>query len=174
VSASSVDVALLEAARAGDADALERVLQLWRPNLLRYAALNCRAADAEDAVQESLLIVLRQMNALRSVGAFASWLFQIVKRECLRLTRRQAEPERIELEDVENLSALSMRDEIDLRLDIALAIQSLPDLYRDVIVLRDFGELTMSEIAQRLGLQGATVKTRIRRGRQLIREHLLT
>jgi RNA polymerase sigma factor (sigma-70 family) len=167
-------VVLLEAARSGDTDALERVLQLCRPNLQRYAALNCRAADAEDAVQESLLIVLRQVSGLRSIGAFASWLFQIVKRECLRLARRHAESGRVEIEDVEDVSALSQRDDIELRLDIALAIQSLPDLYRDVIVLRDFGELTIAEIAQKLELQAATVKTRIRRGRQLIREHLLT
>lgn len=174
MSTSFVDVALLEAARGGDTDALERLLQLCRPDLLRYAVLNCRAADAEDAVQESMVIVFRKVSALRSLGAFAGWLFRIVKRECLRLARRQVGPDLVALEDAEHLAALSTHDEVALRLDVALALQSLPDLYRDVIVLRDFGALTISEIAQRLGLEVATVKSRIRRGRLLIRDYLLT
>lgn len=163
------DYALVEAARAGDLAALERLLEVCRPNLRRYAALNCRAADAEDAVQESLLIVTRKLGELRSVAAFTRWLFQLVQRECLRL-ERQTLPSG-EAEAIEAI-AVRARDE-DLRLDIALAIQSLPDLYREIIVLRDFEELSIAEIAARLEMAPATVKTRIHRGRQLVREHLL-
>ena len=162
--------ALIEAARAGELVAMERLIEACRPDLRRYAALNCRAADAEDAVQESLLIMVRQIGELRSVAALARWLFQLVKRECLRLARHtlpEADPAGIEA------IAARPRDE-DLRLDIALAIQSLPDLYREIIVLRDFEELSIAEIAARLDMAPATVKTRIHRGRQMVREHLLT
>lgn len=165
------EAALIEAARGGDLPSLDRLLEVCRPDLQRYAALNCRAADAEDAVQESLLILHRNIGALRSIGAFAGWLFQIVRRECLRLAR-QVLPHQVALDEVEETLAARKNDP-DLRLDIALAIQSLPDHYRAVIVLRDFEELSVQEIATRLSLPAATVKTRIHRGRHLIREHLL-
>ena len=168
-----VDAGLLEAARGGDAGALERLLVECRPRLLRYAAQTCRGSDAEDAVQEALLILSRRLPTLRSAAAFAMWLFQVVRRECLRLGRRiglNTQP----LEEVREADFLRPGGDVELRLDIAHAIQSLPDLYREVIVLRDFEELTVREIALRLDLVPATVKTRIHRGRQLIREHLLS
>lgn len=167
-----IDAGLLEAARGGDAGALERLLVVCRPRLLRYAARTCRSSDAEDAVQEALLILYRRLPTLRSAAAFAFWLFQVVRRECLRLERK-IRPDAQPLDDVSEAYLCGACTDVELRLDIAAAIQSLPDLYREVIVLRDFEELTVREIALRLDLVPATVKTRIYRGRQLIREHLL-
>ena len=170
MTAGQHDTGLLEAARQGDAAALESLLILCRPNLRRYAAQTClTASDAEDAVQEALIIVYRKVSALRSVGTFSQWIFQIVRRECLRLMR----PGHVDLEAVQEEAYLSTHSDVELRLDITLAVQSLPALYRDVILLRDFEELTVREIAERLELVPETVKTRIYRGRQLVREHLL-
>ena len=164
------DIRLLEAARSGDAAALESLLILCRPDLRRYAALNClTASDAEDAVQEALIIVYRKVAALRSIGTFSQWVFQIVRRECLRRMR----PGHADLEAVQEKAYLSAHSDVDLRLDITMAVQSLPPIYRDVILLRDFEELTIREIADRLGVIPETVKTRLYRGRHLVREHLL-
>ena len=169
----TIDSPLLEAAKGSDAGAVETLLILCRPNLRRYAERQCAASsDVEDAVQESLIIVYRQVSTLRVAGAFTGWLFQIVRRECLRLARRSfrfGDP--LATANAERLLAKS--SDVELRLDLALAIQSLPDLYREVIILRDFEELTIQEIAARLEMLPETVKTRIYRGRHLIREHLL-
>ncbi len=164
---------LLEAARRGDAKALERLIAASRPNLRRYAARYCAtASDAEDAVQESLVIVFRQLPTLRVLGAYTGWLAQIIRRECQRLTQKMF-PRTVPFDDKIEQEYLQSRNDIELRLDIAMAIQSLPDIYREVIVLRDFEELTVKEIAARLQVVPETVKTRIHRGRQMIREHLL-
>ena len=126
-------------------------------------------SDAEDAVQEALLIVYQRVSALRSVGTFTQWIFQIIRRECLRLMR----PGHLVLEVFQEEQYLSTHSDVDLRLDITMAVQSLPPLYRDIIILRDFEELTIREIAERLCVVSETVKTRLYRGRQLVREHLL-
>ena len=166
-----VNTCLLEAARQGDKASLESLLVLCRPNLRRYATLTClTSADAEDAVQETLLIVYRKVSALRSIEAFSQWVFQVVRRECLRMMR----PGYTDLETVEEEKYLATHSDLDLRIDLTLAIQSLPAIYRDVIILRDFEELTIGEIAERLELIPETVKTRLYRGRQLVRDHLLT
>jgi len=169
----TVDSLLLKAAQRGDAAALERLVVQCRPDLRRYAAQHCAtASDAEEAVQESLIILYRRLPALRSVGAFSGWLFQVIRRECQRLARKMFH-QHVPLDEAIEDRYLTTRTDIELRLDIAMAIQSLPDIYREIIVLRDFEELTVKEIAARLGLLPETVKTRIHRGRLLIREHLL-
>ena len=168
-----IDGLLLEAAKGGDISALDKLLVLCRPNVRRYAEQQCAvSSDVEDAVQESLIIVYRQLSSLRVVGAFTGWLFQIVRRECLRLAHRTF---RLgdSLDTAVAEKAVTKQPDIELRLDLVMAIQSLPDLYREVIILRDFEERTIQEIATQLELVPETVKTRIYRGRHLIREHLL-
>ena len=166
--AAGVDKKMVEAAQQGDAQAIENLLIYCRPDVRRYAALTCHAADIEDAVQEALLIVFRKVSSLRSVLLFSRWVFQIVCRECLRRLPKN----HTELNAVEE-TYLATHSDLDLRLDLARAIQSLPPLYHEIIVLRDFEERTIGEIAEKTGLPPETVKTRIYRGRHLMREHLL-
>lgn len=165
-----LDPSFLEAARQGGAPSLERLLTLARPNLRRYAVQSCAASDVEDAVQESLILIYRRFSSLRALGSFSSWVFQIVRRECLRILW----PSHKDLESSQVERYLAQRSDDELRVDLALAIQCLPDLYRDVLLLRDLEELTIGEIGARLGLVSETVKTRLYRGRQLLREHLLS
>ena len=60
----------------------------------------------------------------------------------------------------------------DLRIDVANAIQSLPDHYRQVVLLRDVNELTIDEIGSKLGVTREAAKARLHRARHLIREYL--
>ncbi len=164
------DPALVEAARLGDQAALERLLKVCQPDLRRIAQAQCAtSADADDAVQESMWLVYRRIGALRTVGSFSAWTFSIVRRECQRLMRRMRGMS--ELPDNDN-AIFAYYTRPDLCLDLAAAIQSLPDKYREAIVLRDFDEYSITEIADSLRLTREAVKSRIHRGRQMIREYL--
>lgn len=164
------DPVLIEAAREGDARALVRLLEVCQPDLKRIAQSQCAsAADADDAVQESLWLVYKRIGALRTAGSFGAWMFAIVRRECHRLMRRMRGQTQLP-EDDHPLFAYYTRP--DLRIDLAAAIQSLPDKYRDAIILRDFEEYSISEIANALRLTREAVKSRIHRGREMIREYL--
>lgn len=66
------------------------------------------------------------------------------------------------------------RDDTALRIDLAKALESLPAHYLEVVLLRDFEELTISEIAARLGEQQGAVKSRLHRARELVREYMLS
>ncbi|MCW3060367.1 MAG: sigma-70 family polymerase sigma factor [Capsulimonas sp.] len=168
----TVDNRIVEAACGGDCEALEYLIRVARPDVRRYAGRYCVASDVDDAVQESLIIMSRRLPALRTVTSFTGWLFQIARRECQRMARKMLHQE-VPLDEVLEQRYLSRNEDLELRMDIASAIQSLPDHYRETIVLRDFEELTIAEIGQRLGLSPDTIKTRLRRSRVLIREHLL-
>ena len=86
--AGRCDPSLIEAARGGDAEALVSLIAMAQPDIRRYAARNCRAADIDDAVQETLLLLYRRLGTLRAVTSFSAWLFAVARRACLRLLRR--------------------------------------------------------------------------------------
>lgn len=163
--------ALLQAAYLGDNSALAHLLQVWQPDIRRYAVRHCLASNVDDAVQEAMFIITRRLQTLRVLAAFSSWLFQIVRRECRRLERYVfgLDP----YDEVKMAQWLTTQTDESVRLDLVRALESLPQHYREIILLRDFQEHTIREIAVSLGLSIAAAKSRLHRARQLIREYLL-
>lgn len=168
---SRCDPSLIEAARGGDAGALVSLIAAAQPDVRRYAARTCRAADIDDAVQETLLLLYRRVGTLRAVTSFSAWLFAVARRACLRLLRRSMGMGEMPADDVE--TRLVHLPPEDIRIDLSRAIQSLPDHYREVILLRDIEELSIDEISGVLGLTRESVKARIHRARLMIREYLI-
>jgi RNA polymerase sigma factor (sigma-70 family) len=163
--------AAVDAARSGDPVALERLLRVCQPDIRRYAQRNCFISDVDDAVQEALLIVSRKFESVRTLSFFSGWLFSIVRRECRRLGRKAFDFDPYDEEKVEQW--LARHDTDSLRLDLVDALESLPAEYRDILILRDFEELTIGEIAGRIGLSVAATKSRLHRARTRAREYLL-
>lgn len=162
---------LILAAQTGDPAAIARLLAVCQADARRYARRHCQASDVDDAVQESLLTVLRKVQGLKVAAAFSSWLFVMIRRECLRLERRLFRHEALDDELAER--QLATRSDEALRLDLAKALESLPAHYLEVVLLRDFEEMTIAEIAARLGEATGAIKSRLHRARQLVREYLL-
>lgn len=161
---------LIASAQGGDRAALASLLTAAQPDIRRYARVTCSAADIDDAVQDALCVLHRHVGNLRAVGAFWGWMFQVVKRECIRLAKRALNGAPIDI--VENDARFASRPEHELRLDLTNAIEALPVHYREVLVLRDIEELTIDEIAGRLASTRETVKARLHRARALVREYL--
>jgi RNA polymerase sigma-70 factor (ECF subfamily) len=166
------DPGLLESARGGDVDAIAALLAVAQPNIRRYARRSCRADDVDDAVQEVLWLVQRRVGTLRALTSFAGWLVVLVKRECLRIARRMAGPW-VTVELAEEDARLARLPQDDLRIDLARAIESLPEHYREVLLLRDIEESTVDEIAAALTLSREAVKARLHRARLMVREYLI-
>jgi RNA polymerase sigma factor (sigma-70 family) len=162
---------LVGQAMQGDAQALEGLLRRTQPDLRRYARRFCLAADVDDAVQESLIRITRRLPQLRAAAALSGWLVTMVRRECLRLARLvwRQEPSSEEL-----LAQLATRSDECLRLDLARALESLPAHYLEIVLLRDFEQLSLQEIAARTGESIACVKSRLHRARSMVREYLAT
>lgn len=163
---------LIQAAQLGDSAALNRLLLTSQTDARRYARKHCQSSDVDDAVQEALLILARKISALKAAAAFSGWLFTIVRRECNKLSRAMLQHELLEDDRVE--SYLAERTDMALRLDLSLALELLPAHYRQVILLRDFEEQTIAEIASALHQEPAAIKSRLHRARALVREYLLS
>jgi RNA polymerase sigma factor (sigma-70 family) len=94
----------------------------------------------------------------------------IVRRTCWRLARAVL-GNALPLDSFSNSARLATVDDDELRLDLTNAIQSLPEHYRQIVLLRDVDELTIGEIAQSPSLSREAVKGRLHRARGLIREY---
>jgi RNA polymerase sigma factor (sigma-70 family) len=163
---------LIMAAQTGEPAAISRLLAVCQADARRYAYRHCRASDVDDAVQESLLVVSRKVSGLKAAAAFSSWLFTVIKRECRKLERMMFKHDPLPDELAEE--KMLCRTDDALRIDLAKALESLPAHYLEVVLLRDFEELTIAEIAQRLGEQHGAVKSRLHRARELVREYMLS
>ena len=162
---------LIYAAQTGDSVSIERLLAVCQADARRYAYKHCQASDVDDAVQESLLVISRKVSGLKAAAAFSSWLFTVIKRECRKLERMMFRHDPLDEDVAEQL--LATRTDNALRVDLAHAFESLPAHYLEVVLLRDFEELTIAEIAERLGEPSSAVKSRLHRARELVREYLL-
>jgi RNA polymerase sigma factor (sigma-70 family) len=162
---------LILAAQTGDPAAIGRLLAACQSDARRYARRHCLASDVDDAIQEALLVISRKVSGLKAAAAFASWLSTIIKRECRKLGRAMFNTDELDDETVEQL--LLCRTDQALRIDLVAALESLPLHYREVVLLRDFEELTIAEIADRLGERSGAIKSRLHRARELVREYML-
>lgn len=79
-----------------------------------------------------------------------------------------------ELDEEKIEQQLNCRANHELRIDLANALESLPAHYLEVVLLRDFEELTIAEIAERLEENPPAIKSRLHRARELVREYLLS
>jgi len=164
-------LALIASAQSGDPSALDRLISTCQPNVRAYARRHCLANDVDDAVQETLLILSRNIRDLKAVKAFAGWLVTIVRHECKRLERHIVGQRSIEVLTEEQLA---IRSDEAVKLDLIAALESLPAHYLEVILLRDFAELTIAEMAMQLKMEVPGVKSRLHRARELVREYLIT
>jgi RNA polymerase sigma factor (sigma-70 family) len=167
-----VDTALVAAAQAGDPVALEKMLRELQPDIRRYAWRQChRTTAVEDVVQEALIVLYRRLGTVRDPLAIAGWIFRVVTRLCMLpvLGLIRGAEELTERHEAEHFAQLPNDD---LRIDVVRALESLPDIYREVILLRDMEQLTIGEAADRLQITREACKSRIHRGRALLREYL--
>jgi len=167
------DATLIEAARAGDEQALVSLLEAAQPDIRKYARVSCHHADdVDDAVQETLWLLYRRLGSLRALTSLSGWLYTVVRRECQRMARLAFGGGTHEIEAMEDDLRLSARPPLELRLDLAQAIRSLPEHYREVVLLRDIEEMSIQEISSALTLTRESTKARLHRARALIREYL--
>jgi RNA polymerase sigma-70 factor (ECF subfamily) len=137
--------------------------------------------DAEDVLIEALLKAYRHLGQLRDDRAFQPWLAQIAKRVCWQLKKREALLPLLQLSMLEEEGKEIQNDEPPVDAQLAAremkelfqqAVRKLPALYQDVYRLRDIEDLPGPAVEKRLGISQATMKSRLHRARDLMRQYL--
>ena len=143
-------------------------------------------AEAEDVAQEAFVRAFRNLASFRAEAKFSTWLISITLNEARTRLRRQSvfrmesfsEPPSEE----ETIAPALLRDwreipsealeRAEIRNLIQQAVDTLPDIYRQVFLLRDVEELNINETAQALNISIASVKVRLHRARMMLQKQL--
>jgi RNA polymerase sigma-70 factor (ECF subfamily) len=161
-------------------EAVAALVEEFAPTLYRVAFSVLRnAADAEDAVQETFLRVLRHADALGEVRDRRVWLIRIVWNIVLdRKRRARTRPETDDVAELTRvlpaagLSAEERAVAAEHHTRVLKLVETLPAKEREVLVLSAFEELTSVEIAAALGVTESSVRSRLFRARNLMAELL--
>src|ERR1035438_425749 len=136
--------------------------------------------DAEDVLIEALLKAYRHLDQLRNSVAFRAWLAKIANRVCWQMRKRDALMPLLQLSSLEEEGRELAGSEppVDVQLQMAEmkrllreAIAALPTAYRAVYEMRDLQDVAGDEVARKLGISPAAMKSRLHRARALVRQH---
>ena len=181
------DAQLAARAGRGDTAAFETLMRRHNRTLFRTARAILRDdAEAEDALQEAYLQAYHALPGFRAEARFTTWMVRIVANEALMRLRKEtrraqivpmqpadATPGLEELADtMDNQRPEPSAERAEMRRLLERQIDTLPDAYRTVFMLRAVEEMPVEEVAAVLQIPEATVRTRFFRARSLLREAL--
>lgn len=180
------DHELLESARAGDARALETLLERHQTQVYRFGMKMCRdPEDAREVLQDTLLAAARGIRDFRGASSISTWLYTVARSFCIKHRRkggpasRQArsldeEDTSAEVTAIADAGKTPEEALAQRQIERALeqAISRLDPAQREVLVLRDMEGLTAPEVAEVLGVSVQAVKSRLHRARLAVRAEL--
>jgi RNA polymerase sigma-70 factor (ECF subfamily) len=189
------DRLLIAGLQRGDQAAVRQLAELYGPRIHQLALRHMKnREDAEEVTQDVLLKVCRKIEAFRGDSALSSWIYRITFNTAMSRLR-QHRGERAAAQEHERTLAMletsneggarpavdpadwsHMPDEdllrYELRQAVEEAVRGLPEIYREPVILRDLQGLTTEEASTRLKVKDQTLKSRLHRGRLLLRERL--
>lgn len=173
---------LIERAYGGDPSAFNRLMAQHENRMYAVALRMCaNREDAQDCLQEAMLRVYRAIGSFKGQSTFSTWVYRITMNTCLDELRRKKNRQNTSLDNLVDMGwsptdggAGPEKQALmhEMREKMHGAIRELPDDMRAAVVLRDIQGFSYDEIAQMLEINVGTIKSRISRGREKLREKL--
>lgn len=176
MSDTPTDRELVHQAREGDERAFGLLVQRYqRPAYAVALSVTGKHEDAEDAAQESFLVALSRLQECRSPDRFGGWLMTIVRNRSKNLIRRESlrETEPVPVGAASGAPGPDrVAENVELRGLLQDALQELPEVQRQVVLLHDLEGWKHREIAERLELPSGTVRSHLHFARKALRKTL--
>ena len=186
--AADIDELLVKRAQKGDMDAFETLVTKYEKKVfsISFRMLSDRE-EAMDASQEVFIKVFKALSGFKSESKFSTWLYRITTNVCLDLLRKRKDNSAISFDaEVETEDGEMRLDPVDrtpgveetiereeLKRLVSEAVMKLPEIHRTMIILRDFNDLSYSEIASAIDCPEGTIKSRISRARKALKDLML-
>lgn len=165
--------ALVVAAREGDQGAFGRLYDRYARMVHGILMARVPLADVDDLVQDVFVRVLKQLHTVRDAACFGGWLAAVTRNRAADYHRRSVQT--VELTEESPGQAIDGRPAAvnpDDGAAILALVRSLPETYREPLILRLVEGMTGPEIAERTGLTHGSVRVNLHRGMQMLREKL--
>ena len=177
------DELFVKRAQSGDSAALEELILSYEKKVynISYRFMG-NEADACDAAQDALIKIYKKLSDFKGRSSFSSWVYRLTVNTCLDALRKRKKNV-LSLETAAEYGASFTDDSVptpegrvlslERSEDIQTAINTLTDEHKSVIILRDINGFSYEEISDFLGISIGTVKSRINRGRQKLKDLLI-
>jgi len=176
MSDTPTDGELVRKAREGDEVAFGALVKRYqRPAYAVALSVTGRHEDAEDAAQESFLVALSRLEECRSPERFGGWLMTIVRNRSKNLIRRESLRETEQVPPGARSSAPTpdrVTENVELRTLLEDAMEELPEVQREIVLLHDLEGWKHREIAERLEIPSGTVRSHLHFARKALRAAL--
>lgn len=161
---------------------MERLINRHKDAVYRQLIRTCgNQDDAEDALADALLSAIKASEQLNDPANFQAWLAKIGARACARIRIKERMLSSVSLADLEargfeipsqDASPATEHELTMMKGCVAAAIESLPDLYREVYLRREIRGDMAQDVAAQMGLSVSAIKSRLHRARELMRASL--
>ncbi|MEW5874986.1 MAG: sigma-70 family RNA polymerase sigma factor [Candidatus Zixiibacteriota bacterium] len=158
--------ALVRAAQSGDRRAFARLHEQFAGMVHGILLARVPRGEVEDLMQDVFLTAMNRLPSLREQDAFGGWLAAIARNRATDYHRRSRETEEL----TDDMGATGHDDQEARR--VLNLIRTLPEAYRETLILRFVEGLTGPEIAERTGLTPGSVRVNLHRGITMLRERL--
>lgn len=167
------DEHMVARALSGDPEAFGEIVRRWERRIFALAfGMLGREEDARDATQETFLAAFRNLRGFRGEAKVSSWLHRIAVNQCITRQRRAKVRGETALEDEAeknaavfalplDVSPARTAEKVERSAAVRRAVCALPGDLRQVVVMKEFEELTFQEISDALELPLSTVKSRL-------------
>ena len=164
-----------------DEAAFEELIRQYEKKVYTLCFRMCGSSeDAEEATQDAFLALWRGIDRFRQESSLSTWLYRLASNACIDTLRRRKKQNAVSLDDedlfIDAVDTSPQPQEAAERREAQKLLQeglmSLPEEYRKVLILREIEGLSYTEIAESASLELGTVKSRISRGRSLLRNFL--
>ncbi len=172
--AESAVVALVAAAREGDRGAFGQLYRRYARMVHAILLGRVPVTEVEDLVQDVFVAAMRKIHTLRDVKCFGGWLATVARNRANDFHRRSVEVVELAGDVPDGAVRPSRGTPGDDGAVILAVIRSLPEAYRETLIMRLVEGMTGPEIAQRTGLTAGSVRVNLHRGMHLLREKLGT
>ena len=170
---ATTDEQMVERALSGDPEAFGEIVRRWERRIFALAfGMLGREEDARDATQETFLAAFRNLRGFRGEAKVSSWLHRIAVNQCITRQRRTKVRSETALEDEaeKNAAVFALPADVsparkaearEQSVVVRRAVCALPPDLRQIVVMKEFEELTFQEISEALDVPLSTVKSRL-------------
>jgi RNA polymerase sigma-70 factor (ECF subfamily) len=162
----SPEFELVHQVLAGEREKFADLYELYAPLVHGILLARMPRSEVEDVVQDIFLHALRKLHTLRDANAFGGWIAMIARNRAMDFHRRSRETVEVS-DDLKSTNSSESKAE-----EILAVIRTLPEAYRETLVLRLVEGMTGPEIAMRTDLTAASVRVNLHRGMKLLRAKL--
>ena len=173
---------LISRAAKGDASAFNELLGMHEKKMYAVCLRMCaNNEDAQDCLQEAMLRIFRSISGFKGQSSFSTWVYRVTMNTCLDELRKKKNKQSTSLDGLLETGWSPSNDSDtpehhaiakEKRVAIRSAISELPDDMRAAVVLRDIQGFSYDEISEILSINVGTIKSRISRGREKLREKI--